>query len=92
CSVNDSAGGVGGNATSIGGTGGAATGTAAGAGGRGASKTAAAVNGSAGTTSSGGGGGGMGVLQIYTPMGVNPLTTNATTSPAFASNKTVPLR
>jgi hypothetical protein len=42
--------------------------------------------------SPGGGGGGVGFLQIYTPAGVEPVTTSSTTSPAFQPNATIKTR
>jgi hypothetical protein len=58
-------------------------------GGQGGALSAAATVGGAVTNgaASGGGGGGVGVLQIYTPTGVTPMTTGATVSPGFTAKK-----
>ena len=64
-------------------------GGSAGAGGTGGSKNFAPGNGG-GTT--GGGGGSMGVFQAYTPAGVIPTLTPATSSPNFQPNLTIPTK
>jgi len=93
CTANDASGTSGGDGqrNTNGGIGGSGNGGGAAGGGHGGGTAATAQVGFGGT-SSGGGGGGMGVLQLYTPIGVNPTTTGATTSPAFATHRKVTLR